>query len=234
MRYLQSLEKLHDFDFACRVDRRFEDRFIRALPDAFRTCAASFLRASRQYEVSAILLTAIAAVESGWGRRCPYPNDLFGLRREGFPSPEQSIGYGAAVAAIGVAAHEAGHAVQYAVGYTPMKVRAAIIPLTKFGSTLAWPLIILGLILNFSELMIAGVLLFGTATLFQLVTLPVEINASSRAMCVLRETHILSDTEAEGGKKVLRAAALTYVAGLAASVLQLLRLIILAGGRDRD
>ena len=97
MRYLQSLEKLHDFDFACRVDRRFEDRFIRALPDAFRTCAASFLRASRQYEVSVILLTAIAAVESGWGRRCPYPNDLFGLRREGFPSPEQSIGYGAAV-----------------------------------------------------------------------------------------------------------------------------------------
>lgn len=138
------------------------------------------------------------------------------------------------VAAIGVAAHEAGHAVQYAVGYTPMKVRAAIIPLTKFGSTLAWPLIILGLILNFSELMIAGVLLFGTATLFQLVTLPVEINASRRALQTISNAGLLYEDEYPAAKKTLTAAAMTYVAALAVSAAQFLRLLLIFGGRRRN
>ena len=138
------------------------------------------------------------------------------------------------VAAIGVAAHEAGHAVQYAVGYTPMKVRAAIIPLTKFGSTLAWPLIILGLVLNFSGLMMAGVLLFGTATLFQLVTLPVEINASRRALQTISNAGLLYEDEYPAAKKTLTAAAMTYVAALAVSAAQFLRLLLIFGGRRRN
>ena len=138
------------------------------------------------------------------------------------------------VAAIGVAAHEAGHAVQYAVGYTPMKVRAAIIPLTKFGSTLAWPLIILGLILNFSGLMLAGVLLFGTATLFQLVTLPVEFNASRRALQTISNAGLLYEDEYPAAKKTLTAAAMTYVAALAVSAAQFLRLLLIFGGRRRN
>lgn len=138
------------------------------------------------------------------------------------------------VAAIGVAAHEAGHAVQYAVGYAPMKLRAAIIPITNFGSKLAWPLILLGLVLNFSGLLTIGVLLFGTATLFQLVTLPVELNASRRALQTISNAGLLYDDEYPAAKKTLTAAAMTYVAALAVSAAQFLRLILLFGGRRRD
>lgn len=134
------------------------------------------------------------------------------------------------VAAIGVAAHEAGHAVQYAHGYFPMKVRSAIVPITQFGSKMAMPLIILGLIFNtaFAEL---GILLFAVSTLFQLVTLPVEFNASSRALAAIRNTGMLSDQEYPKARATLQAAALTYVAALAVSLAQLLRLILLVGGR---
>lgn len=136
------------------------------------------------------------------------------------------------VSAVGVAAHEAGHAVQYAVGYSPMKLRAAIIPATNIGSQLAMPLVLLGLILSSAMLVDIGILAFSMSTLFQLVTLPVEFNASRRAVAAL-EADCASGTEVKGAKAVLRAAALTYVAALAVSLASLLRLILLFGGRNR-
>ncbi len=138
-------------------------------------------------------------------------------------------------AAIGVAAHEAGHAVQHAVGYTPMKVRSAIIPITQIGSNLAMPLFLLGIILSYPTLAMIGVIAFGASTLFQLVTLPVEFNASSRAMDALRGYNLDSD-DLQSARRVLTAAALTYVAALAVSLANFLRLFLIAsrmrGRRD--
>ena len=134
-------------------------------------------------------------------------------------------------AAIGVAAHEAGHAVQHATGYTPIKIRAAIIPITNIGSNLAMPLIILGIILSFPTLAYIGVAAFGLSTLFQLVTLPVEFDASGRALRALEGT--LDGDDLASARKVLRAAALTYVAALAVSLVNLLRLLIMVAGNDR-
>lgn len=143
------------------------------------------------------------------------------------------------VAALGVAAHEAGHAVQHATGYFPIKVRSAIIPVTKIGSSLAMPIFIIGLLLtNFyyvdmatgSAIMVAGILLFSLTALFQLVTLPTEFNASSRALKTLEESGILYEEEITGARKVLSAAAMTYVAALASSLASLLRLIVIANG----
>ena len=137
------------------------------------------------------------------------------------------------VAAVCVAAHECGHAIQ-----DQKRLDTDIffsMPLANFGSTAAWPIFILGLVMSLRALVMVGIVLFSLAVLFQLVTLPVEFNASARAIQVLENTGMLGSTEIDGAKKVLRAAAMTYVASLAASVLQLLRLIILAGGRkDRD
>ena len=141
------------------------------------------------------------------------------------------------VAAVGVAAHECGHAIQHQVGYAPLQIRGALVPAANFGSTIAWPLILLGLFFNSQmsqALLNLGILAFSLAVLFQIVTLPVEFNASSRALKMLESTGILSREENKGAKKVLTAAALTYVAALASSILQLLRLIILSGGRRRD
>ena len=138
------------------------------------------------------------------------------------------------LAAVGVAAHECGHAIQHARNYALLNIRSAIVPAANIGANISWPLFILGLIFSMRPLLTLGILLFGLAVLFQLVTLPVEINASTRAVRILENTGILTSGELTGGKAVLRAAALTYVASLAASILQLLRLIILAGGRDRD
>ena len=137
-------------------------------------------------------------------------------------------------AAIGVAAHEAGHAVQYAQGYAPMKLRATIIPTTRFGSALAMPMFIIGLLFASDALMLAGILLYATIALFQLVTLPVEFNASHRALCTLSNSGMLMQDELFAAKKVLKAAAMTYVAALATSLMTLLRLIVLAGGRRRN
>ena len=134
-------------------------------------------------------------------------------------------------AAIGVAAHEAGHAVQHATGYTPIKIRAAIIPITNIGSNLAMPLIILGIILSFPTLAYIGVAAFGLSTLFQLVTLPVEFDASGRALKALEGS--LDGDDLASARKVLRAAALTYVAALAVSLVNLLRLLIIVAGNDR-
>ena len=138
------------------------------------------------------------------------------------------------LAAVGVAAHECGHAVQHAENYGPLNLRSSLVPVANLGSTLAWPLFLIGLIFSMRPLLTAGIVLFSAAVLFQLVTLPVEYNASDRALRLLTETGILGSDEVRGSRKVLSAAALTYVAALAGSVLQLLRLIILAGGRDRD
>lgn len=134
-------------------------------------------------------------------------------------------------AAIGVAAHEAGHAVQHATGYTPIKIRSAIIPITNIGSNLAMPLIILGIILSFPTLAYIGVAAFGLSTLFQLVTLPVEFDASGRALKALEGS--LDGDDLASARKVLRAAALTYVAALAVSLVNLLRLLIIVAGNDR-
>ncbi len=137
------------------------------------------------------------------------------------------------VAAIGVACHEAGHAAQYAESYGPIKIRNTILPLANVGSKAGIPLAILGYVLGFGPLAIAGVIFFSFAVIFQLVTLPVEFNASNRALKVISEVDILSDEEKKGAKSVLSSAAMTYVAALAVSVANLLRLI-LSINRRRD
>ena len=141
------------------------------------------------------------------------------------------------VAAIGVAAHECGHAIQHAHGYFPLKFRTAFVPVANIGSKLAWPIILSGLFINaeYSQMIInAGIILFSFAVIFQLVTLPVEFNASSRALALLEKQGILSESEVPHTRKVLGAAALTYVASAASAILQLLRIIILFGGRRRN
>lgn len=146
--------------------------------------------------------------------------------------------YGAvSVAAIGVAAHECGHAIQHQQGYVPLSLRSAIVPVANIGSMMAWPLILIGMFFTRSTgslLINIGIICFSVAVLFQLVTLPVEFNASSRALQILGQQGILSDSELPYTRKVLKAAALTYVASAAAAILQLLRLVLLFGGRRSD
>ena len=145
--------------------------------------------------------------------------------------------YGSAsVAAVGVAAHECGHAIQHATGYAPLAFRSALVPVANFGSTIAWPLILIGLLFNSQSSVLflnLGILAFSLAVLFQIVTLPVEFNASNRAIRILGSSGIMYPEEVKDTKKVLSAAALTYVAGAAAAILQLLRIVLLTG-RRRD
>lgn len=141
------------------------------------------------------------------------------------------------VAAVGVAAHECGHAIQHATHYAPLSIRGALVPVANFGAQISWPLILVGLFMNgnMSALLInLGILLFSCAVLFQIVTLPVEFNASSRALRILKGSGLLDEEEVGQARRVLGAAALTYVAGAAASILQLLRLLILTRGRRDD
>ena len=139
------------------------------------------------------------------------------------------------VAAVGVAAHECGHAIQHARGYAPLSFRSALVPVANIGSQLSWLFIILGIFFGGSHtLIMIGILMFSSAVLFQLVTLPVEFNASGRALKLLSETGILQKDEVSDTRKVLSAAALTYVAAATTAVLQLLRLLRLFGGNDRD
>ena len=148
-----------------------------------------------------------------------------------------SVHSASSIAAIGVAAHECGHAIQHARGYVPLNLRSAFVPVANFGSTLAWPLILIGVFINSqsSQLIInAGIFLFSFAVIFQLITLPVEFNASRRALALLNQNGILGQQELHGTKKVLFAAALTYVASAASAILQLLRIILLFGGRRND
>lgn len=139
------------------------------------------------------------------------------------------------VAAVGVAAHECGHAVQHDRGYAPLKLRSALVPAANLGANISWPLIVLGLLLGGSGILVQiGILMFSIAVAFQIVTLPVEFNASGRALKMLEDTNILYGDELTKTKKVLRAAALTYVAAAASSILQLLRLVLLYGRRRND
>ena len=140
---------------------------------------------------------------------------------------------GSSIAAVGVACHEAGHAAQHAEGYLPIKIRNTILPVCNIGSTLSMPLLLVGLFIGYTPLVWIGIGLFGFTALFQFATLPVEFNASNRAINVIEANGILSYEEATGAKKVLKAAALTYVAALAVSVANLLRLIFRFGGRRR-
>lgn len=139
------------------------------------------------------------------------------------------------VAAVGVAAHECGHAIQHAKGYAPLSLRSALVPIANIGSQLSWVFIMLGVVLSFNQMLITvGIIMFSAAVLFQLVTLPVEFNASSRALKEIEAIGILNRDETRQSRKVLVAAALTYVASAATAILQLFRLIILFGGRRRD
>lgn len=141
------------------------------------------------------------------------------------------------VAALGVAAHECGHAIQHATNYLPLSIRGALVPVANFGAQISWPLILIGLFMrgDMSALLInAGIILFTFAVAFQIVTLPVEFNASSRALRILKGSGLLYEEEVSQARKVLGAAALTYVAGAASAILQLLRLLILTRGRRDD
>ena len=137
------------------------------------------------------------------------------------------------VSALGVAAHECGHAIQHKVGYFPLKMRAVSVPVANIGSKLSWPIILIGMIIGQMGIARIGVLLFGFVVLFQLITLPVEFDASHRALKILEEKRLLIGGEMKGATKVLKAAALTYVASLFSSILQLLRLLILTQGNGR-
>ena len=139
------------------------------------------------------------------------------------------------IAAIGVAAHECGHAVQHQKGYAPLKIRSALVPAANIGSRIGIPLILLGILLGLSDTLVqVGIWVFSLSVLFQIVTLPVEFNASSRALAMLQDYGITGGEETGHCRKVLRAAALTYVAGAAASILQVLRLVLLFGNRRND
>ena len=144
-----------------------------------------------------------------------------------------SVYHSSSPAAIGVAAHEAGHALQYANAYSPIKLRAALVKVTGFGSMMAIPLFFIGLLAAYEPLMLAGIILYATISFFQLVTLPVEFNASNRALRFLKESQMLNKEELSASKEVLSAAAMTYVAALLTSLLTLLRLILLVGGRSK-
>ena len=146
----------------------------------------------------------------------------------------RSVYEGRSVAALGVACHEAGHAVQHATGYFPLAARNAIAPVVSFCSGISWFVLILGIFMQYDIMINIGILLFASAAIFQFITLPVEFNASRRAVRILGETGILGEQELGYTRKVLGAAALTYVAGAASAILQLLRLILLFGGRRDD
>lgn len=165
----------------------------------------------------------IECLESGGGDHYDPRTNTVRLSRENYNQPS--------VTAVGVAAHECGHAIQDHVGYAPLRLRAAFVPVANLGSTLSWPLILLGLVIGLTPFIQVGIWMFVLALMFQVITLPVEFNASGRAVRLLGQIGILQGQEVDYTKKVLGAAALTYVAAVAASVLQLLRLLILFGGR---
>ena len=151
-------------------------------------------------------------------------------------SLSESVYANASISAVGVAAHEAGHSIQTAKGYLPNKVRTAIVPVTQFASQLSFPIIFIGLLLpvQYNFIVDIGIAFFSIAVLFQLVTLPVEFDASSRALQALSETGLLTEEELSGARKVLTAAAMTYLAACFSALLQLLRLLLIAGSRKGD
>lgn len=209
---------------SARVNRTF-DRFSRVRSYSGMTgkeAAERILRSSGIYDVQVIHIPGNLTDHYNPGKK------TLGL--------SDTVYNSASVAAIGVAAHECGHAVQHATGYAPLKIRGALVPAANFGSMAAWPLILIGLLMNGDTAILfinLGILVFSAAVLFQIVTLPVEFNASRRAVRVLESSGMLYPDEVDSVKKVLSAAALTYVASAASMILQLLRLIII-GGRKRN
>ena len=209
---------------SARVNRTF-DRFSRVRSYSGMTgkeAAERILRSSGIYDVQVIHIPGNLTDHYNPGKK------TLGL--------SDTVYNSASVAAIGVAAHECGHAVQHATGYAPLKIRGALVPAANFGSMAAWPLILIGLLMNGDTAILfinLGILVFSAAVLFQIVTLPVEFNASRRAVRVLESSGMLYPDEMDSVKKVLSAAALTYVASAASMILQLLRLIII-GGRKRN
>lgn len=209
---------------SARVNRTF-DRFSRVRSYSGMTgkeAAERILRSSGIYDVQVIHIPGNLTDHYNPGKK------TLGL--------SDTVYNSASVAAIGVAAHECGHAVQHATGYAPLKIRGALVPAANFGSMAAWPLILIGLLMNGDTAILfinLGILVFSAAVLFQIVTLPVEFNASIRAVRVLESSGMLYPDEVDSVKKVLSAAALTYVASAASMILQLLRLIII-GGRKRN
>lgn len=209
---------------SARVNRTF-DRFSRVRSYSGMTgkeAAERILRSSGIYDVQVIHIPGNLTDHYNPGKK------TLGL--------SDTVYNSASVAAIGVAAHECGHAVQHATGYMPLKIRGALVPAANFGSMAAWPLILIGLLMNGDTAILfinLGILVFSAAVLFQIVTLPVEFNASRRAVRVLESSGMLYPDEVDSVKKVLSAAALTYVASAASMILQLLRLIII-GGRKRN
>ena len=176
----------------------------------------------------ALVPMAVTTVSQGSSITAPSPSRATGLRLSDATYNSTSV------AAVGVAAHECGHAIQHATGYAPLKIRGALVPVANFGSTIAWPLILIGLLFSSQSSMLflnLGIIAFSLAVLFQIVTLPVEFNASSRAIRILGSSGMLYEDEVDATKKVLSAAALTYVAGAASAILQLLRIILLANSR---
>ena len=169
----------------------------------------------------------IECLESGGGDHYDPRTNTVRLSRENYNQPS--------VTAVGVAAHECGHAIQDDQSYAPLRIRNALVPVANIGTHAAWPIILVGIFFGSSQFLLnLGILLFSLGVLFQLVTLPVEFDASSRAVRILGDSGILAGEEIGKTRKVLRAAAMTYVAAAAASILSLLRLILLFGGRDRD
>lgn len=209
---------------SARVNRTF-DRFSRVRSYSGMTgkeAAERILRSSGIYDVQVIHIPGNLTDHYNPGKK------TLGL--------SDTVYNSASVAAIGVAAHECGHAVQHATGYAPLKIRGALVPAANFGSMAAWPLILIGLLMNGDTAILfinLGILVFSAAVLFQIVTLPVEFNASRRAVRVLESSGMLYPDEVDSVKKVLSAAALTYVASAVSMILQLLRLIII-GGRKRN
>lgn len=209
---------------SARVNRTF-DRFSRVRSYSGMTgkeAAERILRSNGIYDVQVIHIPGNLTDHYNPGKK------TLGL--------SDTVYNSASVAAIGVAAHECGHAVQHATGYAPLKIRGALVPAANFGSMAAWPLILIGLLMNGDTAILfinLGILVFSAAVLFQIVTLPVEFNASRRAVRVLESSGMLYPDEVDSVKKVLSAAALTYVASAASMILQLLRLIII-GGRKRN
>ena len=209
---------------SARVNRTF-DRFSRVrsyLGMTGKEAAERILRSSGIYDVQVIHIPGNLTDHYNPGKK------TLGL--------SDTVYNSASVAAIGVAAHECGHAVQHATGYAPLKIRGALVPAANFGSIAAWPLILIGLLMNGDTAILfinLGILVFSAAVLFRIVTLPVEFNASRRAVRVLESSGMLYPDEVDSVKKVLSAAALTYVASAASMILQLLRLIII-GGRKRN
>lgn len=154
--------------------------------------------------------------------------------RAGVIRLSEDVYHSTSVAALGVAAHESGHAVQHSVGYGPLKLRNTIIPITQLGSRLSFPLILAGLLFSYNPIILAGIVLFSVVVFFQLVTLPVEYNASNRAMQVLETNNMLYGEELTGARRVLSAAALTYVAATLSAIASLLRLLLIFGRRSNN